>query len=1691
MINVGVGPTSCFTRYYNSFKFVDACGNESATYTILVDLYDKAAPSIECPPAITITCPDDPDNTALTGIPTGEDACDTDLEFTYVDASVPGVCPIRETITRTWTANDGCGNTNSCDQTIVLEDYSAPIPDQGPGGADATVNLIYADYHDGTSHTHDCPNDLYLYHSPSGYITFNGTNLIFEHYHGGETEIVVSPTATDDCGTVTRSINYGATTEDASMLPCTLKINLVWDFNDGCGNISQFTQVITIVDKAPLGINPNAPDLDQTVECSGDLNLDPADLGGDIPNPSQTADVDVFYDYDDCVVSIPIQPQGAPVSGGPNGLYWQDEITPGACPQSYMITRSWWAIDECGNVSEAFLQEINVEDNGLPTADQGPGELDSQVDLIYADYHNATNHQHDCPTDLYQFHSPSSYLIYNGANLIFDHLHGDETETLPAPSGIDDCGVVTASINYGASTEDASMLPCTLKINLVWDLTDECGNVTPYSQEITIVDLAPLAINPNAPDFDEVVDCTVNTDPVDLGGDIPNPSQNIDVDVFYDYDDCAVFIPIQPEGAPAPGVPTGLYWEDDLTPGNCPETYTIYRTWWAIDECGNVSAPFIQTIQVQDLVAPTWNQPMPANATVECNAVPSPASPITASDACDSSVLVTFTETSTKSTDVNSCAYMSYTITRTWTAADNCGNQIQHTQTITVVDTQAPVLVGVPANVTVECDAVPAAAVVTATDNCDPSVPVTLTQTSTKSADVNACAYMNYTITRTWKASDNCGNMTARTQVITVRDTKPPVLIGVPVNVTVQCHLVPDPAVVTATDNCDPDVPVTYVQSIIPGPCTDTYTINRTWSASDNCGNSTAKTQTINVIDTTKPTALCKDHTAYLNNNGEAMIFLFQIDNGSYDNCTLASLTLSKDKFDCDDIGANTVTLIATDACGNVGTCTATVTVIDALAPHMVCTTPIDLYMDAFGTPHVLTPQDVDGGSTDNCGIETLEITKSMFDCSDLGENVIKLIATDKSGNQGQCSSTIRVYDLLPPVFVFVPADQTVYCDEYDTPDDAEATDNCEVVSIVLTETQQVLPNGPSGSYLVHRVWVATDLAANTASAEQWITVLEGGQLVVNCHPDVQAQPSQGPIAIDWDDPTVDDVCAGTFEMTQIGGPPSGSYFNPDSQTRITYEYVDGYGTSYECSFWVNVPTNATNYIVVINQAADCGDVQLSKCTATNMPSPNDNSLQIKNKKGVIIDHSLASPGMFEMFADGSARLQGSWTDGSGNGWDGDIRFFPRRTHTGWTNAGGSVENPNNSGDPTTWNYFEVDASGSSLVGTGSNAGIQLGAQQSPNHPSNGLQVGNGANTVSAGNGAWVVLGAVDANGKVIAEGTVRLNLNCQQTGVIKSAGEVISLDGGVYPSNWTNGSANPLMGDAAPGVYSVNVTDQSGNVKSHMFRLDLPTGCILHAEDNCNEVNVAANTADASQISTWLGNTADRAVDGNTDGDLNNGSVSSTIAGWQNWWKADLQDVHQIEALRIWNRTDCCGQTLAPVYVFLSPNPIPDMAPENMLALPNVKATIHYGPVGEMMTIPVGGYAGRFIKVQLAESGKLSLAEVEAVVCDEDRLGIVPGAFVPDGSGVLSDPVVLMSGLSVWPNPAGDYVNLNVTMDIEAPVTVSIVNIHGQQVYRQDLDANTHHSLRVEVGHWQAGLYFATASGPDGTQSMSFSVNK
>src|SRR5436190_12164 len=138
-------------------------------------------------------------------------------------------------------------------------------------------------------------------------------------------------------------------------------------------------------------------------------------------------------------------------------------------------------------------------------------------------------------------------------------------------------------------------------------------------------------------------------------------------------------------------------------------------------------------------------------------------------------------------------------INRTWTATDDCGNSSTCMQRITVRDTTPPTIT-CPANRVLECPADTSAnntGVATAQDSCG------LVSIGYSDRTLNNCAGTKV-ISRTWTATDQCGNRANCVQTITVVDTTPPV-ITCPANRILECPADTSTnatGVAIAQDNC-------------------------------------------------------------------------------------------------------------------------------------------------------------------------------------------------------------------------------------------------------------------------------------------------------------------------------------------------------------------------------------------------------------------------------------------------------------------------------------------------------------------------------------------------------------------------------------------------------------------------------------------------------------------------------------------------------------------------------------------------------------------------------------------------------------------------------------------------------------------------------------------------------------------------
>src|SRR5205085_12581021 len=106
----------------------------------------------------------------------------------------------------------------------------------------------------------------------------------------------------------------------------------------------------------------------------------------------------------------------------------------------------------------------------------------------------------------------------------------------------------------------------------------------------------------------------------------------------------------------------------------------------------------------------------------------------------------------------------------------------------------------------------------------------------------------NYTITRTWTVSDACGNAeVGRAQWRAVEKTTPPVIAAAPGPVTVQCaSAVPVAGTLPATDTCGGTLTATGSDGLPVGNVPCNYTITRTWTVSDACGNAAVPVTQVN-----------------------------------------------------------------------------------------------------------------------------------------------------------------------------------------------------------------------------------------------------------------------------------------------------------------------------------------------------------------------------------------------------------------------------------------------------------------------------------------------------------------------------------------------------------------------------------------------------------------------------------------------------------------------------------------------------------------------------------------------------------------------------------------------------------------------------------------------------------------------------
>ena len=568
-------------------------------------------------------------------------------------------------------------------------------------------------------------------------------------------------------------------------------------------------------------------------------------------------------------------------------------------------------------------------------------------------------------------------------------------------------------------------------------------------------------------------------------------------------------------------VPVTVVFNEVKTAGNCPNSYTLTRTWTATNNC-NVPTTGTQVITVQDVTSPILAG-VPLNLTLSCDVPVPSANGVTATDNCDATPLVTSIDVKTNGTCANN-----YLITRTWTARDACNNTSTASQTITVRDINSPMLMNVPMNTTLSCDAaLPSATGVTAMDNCDAAPRVTY-------ADVKTAGYcpQSYTLARTWTATDACGNTATASQVIIVLDLTKPVLANVPANVTIECTAtIPTPPTVTATDNCDVDTNGRLYLRVVFGekrtntPCG--YTLTRTWTAIDACGNAQTGVQVITVEDRTAPSFNNTPGTVTIDCIEKLYTVAAPSVSDACDSNPTVTLVQSVTDSTCANKKKITRLYTAKDKCGNTQLFTQTIIVNDNIAPVI---TPRNPLLAGFRSGDTLTMscEDIrifqlgDATAVDNCSGCTPALTfedlaRRRGTCSIDGYSLLMEClwkATDCCGNTSEWRIFIKVTDNQAPILRGVPANITVTSvSQIPLVPTVTATDNCtDSVGVTFSQTQ--VGTGQNCEYIITRTWTALDACGNATRGNQQILVRVPPLEVKAVHTDETCARNDGTITM-------------------------------------------------------------------------------------------------------------------------------------------------------------------------------------------------------------------------------------------------------------------------------------------------------------------------------------------------------------------------------------------------------------------------------------------------------------------------------------------------------------------------------------------------------------------------------------------------
>ena len=326
--------------------------------------------------------------------------------------------------------------------------------------------------------------------------------------------------------------------------------------------------------------------------------------------------------------------------------------------------------------------------------------------------------------------------------------------------------------------------------------------------------------------------------------------------------------------------------------------------------------------------------------------------------------------------------------------------------------------------------------------------------------------------------------------------------------------------------------------------------------------------------------------------------------------------------------GEGTTTVVTwtyDDGNGNTSTQTQNIVIDDVTAPVAICQN-IDVYLDGAGNATIIAA-DIDGGSTDNCGVVSFSASITTFTCADLGPNNIIFTVDDGNGNSANCIAMVTITDTVAPVLT-CPADVVVnndlgVCSASGVALGAPlAVDNCSIFSI----TNNSLTIYPVG--VTNITWSVTDINGNVSLCTQTVTVDDMEAPVLPVINDITVEcgfTASIPIAIDNCTSLV--IATTTDPLT----------YTTQGNHVINWSFDDGNGNS----------TTQTQNIIIDDVTAPIADILTlsditAECEVTTIttPSATDNCI------GLLLGTTTT---VFPITTQGTTVVTWSYNDGNGN----------------------------------------------------------------------------------------------------------------------------------------------------------------------------------------------------------------------------------------------------------------------------------------------------------------------------------------------------------------------------------------------------------------------------------------------------------